>query len=174
MTGKNISLRALEPEDVDLMYKWENDPEVWHLSNTITPFSRFVLEQYLINSHEDIFTSKQLRLMIDKKDSSSEPKTIGSVDLFDFSPHHKRAGIGILIIKEERSRGYASEALQLMINYAFDTLDLHQLYCNISEENEQSLKLFLKHGFVMIGNKKEWLRIKNKWVDEHMFQLIRK
>lgn len=164
----------MEPTDIDLLYKWENDTEIWNLSNTLTPFSRFVLEQYLVNAHEDIYTSKQLRLMIDKINTSGNVKTIGSIDLFDFSPHHKRAGIGILITKEERGKGHASEALGLIIKYAFDTLDLHQLYCNISENNEKSIHLFQKHGFVIIGNKKEWLRIKNSWVNEYMLQLIRK
>jgi len=173
MLGKNIALRALEPTDIDLLYKWENDTEIWHISNTLTPFSRFVLEQYLVNAHEDIYASKQVRLMIDHI-NSPEVKTIGSVDLFDFSPHHKRAGVGILIAKEERGKGYASEALDLVIKYSFDTLNLHQLYCNISKDNEQSLKLFQKHGFMIIGNKKHWLRIEDSWVDEYMLQLIRK
>jgi len=174
MTGENLVLRALEPTDVDLLYKWENDPEIWHISNTLAPFSRFILEQYLVNAHEDIYSSKQLRLMIDMITSEPDFKTIGSVDLFDFSPHHKRAGIGILITKEERSKGYASEALELIIKYSFETLNLHQLYCNISEHNEKSMRLFQKHGFVIIGNKKQWLRIKDAWVDEYILQLIRK
>ena len=105
MTSKNITLRALEPSDVDLLYKWENDTSIWHLSNTLTPFSRFVLEQYLLNSEKDIFTNKQLRLMIDVIEAAKKVKTIGSIDLFDFDPKNKRAGIGILIIKEEREKG---------------------------------------------------------------------
>ncbi len=174
MIGENLALRALEPTDIDILYKWENDTEIWHLSNTLTPFSRFVLEQYLMNAHEDIYTSKQLRLMIDLIKTESECKTIGSIDLFNFSPHHKRAGIGILITKQERGKGYASEALELIIKYSFETLNLHQLYCNISEDNEKSMKLFQKHAFKIIGNKKQWLRIKNKWMDEYILQLIRK
>ena len=68
LKSKNIELRALEPSDVDLLYQWENNEELWHLSNTVAPFSRFVLEQYVMDSHQDIFTTKQLRLMIDKKE----------------------------------------------------------------------------------------------------------
>ncbi len=173
MKGKNIELRAIEPYDVDILYKWENDISVWHLSNTIEPFSKFVIEQYVMNSHQDIYTSKQLRLMIDLINPIAKNKTIGCIDLFDFDPKNKRAGIGILITKEQRAKGYASEALYLLIKYSFETLRLHQLYCNISVNNEVSLKLFQKFGFKIIGIKKEWLNINDKWVDEYMLQLIK-
>ncbi len=171
LKGKNIELRALEPDDVDLLYQWENDEAIWHLSNTIAPFSRFVLEQYVLNAHQDIFTAKQLRLMIDKF-GEEKNVTIGSIDLFDFDPVNKKAGIGVLIINSERKKGYASESLELLTDYCFNTLHLHQIYCNITEFNSPSLNLFKKHGFEIIGLKKEWLHIKDKWVDEYILQLI--
>ncbi|MBE9480935.1 MAG: GNAT family N-acetyltransferase [Bacteroidetes bacterium] len=172
MTSKNITLRALEPSDVNLLYKWENDTSIWHLSNTLTPFSRFVLEQYLLNSEKDIFTNKQLRLMIDVTEADKKVKTIGSIDLFDFDPKNKRAGIGILIIKEEREKGFASIALDLLIKYTFETLDLHQVYCNIPYYNEISLNLFKKKHFKIIGVKKDWIIKNGKWIDEYMLQLV--
>ncbi|MBN2173773.1 MAG: GNAT family N-acetyltransferase [Bacteroidales bacterium] len=169
--GKNVVLRALEPTDVDLLYQWENDQKLWHLSNTLAPFSRFILEQYVLNSEQDIFTAKQLRLMIDKiSDQKSTP--IGTIDLFEFDPHNRRAGIGIFIVRNHREHGFASEALQLVIDYCFQTLQLHQVYCNISEDNEISLKLFQKQRFKIIGKKKDWLLLKNRWMDEYILQLI--
>jgi len=161
LKGKNIELRALEPSDVDLLYQWENDEKIWHLSNTVVPFSRFVLDQYVINSTQDIYTNKQLRLMIDKIEKGNKT-TIGSIDLFDFDPANKRAGIGILIIKNEQRKGYASESLKLLLDYCFKTLHLHQVYCNITDMNTASLNLFKKHDFQIIGLKKNWLHIKDK------------
>src|SRR4051812_47675944 len=121
--GNNISLRALEPDDIDHLYKWENDSSVWHVSNTLTPYSRHVLEQYILNAHQDIFTAKQLRLVICLNDNTSKP--IGCIDLFDFDPQHLRAGIGILISDQtERGKGFANEALSLLIDYSFKTLQL--------------------------------------------------
>jgi diamine N-acetyltransferase len=172
MTGKNILLRAVEPSDVDLLYKWENDTSIWCLSNTITPLSKFTLEKYIVNAHLDIYATKQLRLMIDLINHSENNKTIGCIDLFDFDPNNKRAGIGILINKKQRNKGYASEALELIIKYSFNTLKLHQLYCNISIDNDLSLKLFKKYDFQIIGVKKQWMQINNKWKDEYMLQLI--
>ena len=171
LEGKNLILRALEPTDVDVLFEWENNEKLWHLSNTITPFSRFTMEQYILNAHQDIYTTKQLRLMIDKKEPDGN-NLIGSIDLFDFDPTNKRAGLGVLIIENERSKGYASEALDLLINYCFTTLQLHQVYCNISADNQASLKLFEKQNFSMVGQKKEWLFIDGKWVDENILQLI--
>ena len=155
--GKNIELRAVEPTDVDLLYAWENDESLWHLSNTLTPFSRFDIEQYVLNAGQDIFAAKQLRLMIVISD-----KAIGSIDLFDFEPAHKRAGVGIMVVKNERNKGYASEALHVLVEYCFNVLHLHQLFCNISADNQASISLFSKEGFEIIGLKKEWLLIRNK------------
>src|ERR1043166_7160915 len=99
---ETISLRALEPSDIDLLYQWENDTDSWLVSNTTTPFSRFVLEQYIATAHLDIYTSKQLRLMV----CNPENKAVGCIDLFDFEPLHLRAGIGILIADvTERRKG---------------------------------------------------------------------
>lgn len=173
LKGKNLELRALEPEDIDLLYDWENNSLLWYLSNTVAPFSRFALEQYVLNVNQDIFSSKQLRMMIDVNDENGK-KSIGSIDLFDFDPANSRAGLGVLIIKSERQKGYAGEALALMIDYCFDVLHLHQLYCNISEDNKASLRLFEKAGFNIIGHKKEWLHIKENWVDELLLQKLNK
>ncbi len=169
LKGEKIYLRALEPTDIDEVYQWENDSSIWHLSNTISPYSRFVLEQYLASAHQDIFTAKQLRLAI----SLPSHQPIGCIDIFDFDPLHQRAGVGILIAqKADRSKGYASEALELLIRYCRDTVHLHQLYCNISEGNDSSLKLFTKQGFELCGTKKSWLREGNGWKDEFLLQRL--
>lgn len=174
LIGKKTRLRAMEPNDIDLIYTWENDSSVWQLSNTFTPFSRYVVKQYIENSHQDIFQLKQLRLMIEKMDEDNI-KVIGSIDLFDFEPMHKRAGIGILIANEsDRKKGYASDALDILIKYSFHTLQLHQLYCNITEDNLNSLNLFQSKGFKLIGTKRDWLLFPKSKKDEFMFQLINK
>jgi len=172
LQSKKIRLRALEPNDIDILYNWENDQEVWHLSNTVTPYSRYLLEQYVINSDQDIYTAKQLRLMIDKTDGE-DIETIGAIDLFDFDPVNHRAGVGILIIKNKRKKGYAQEALEILTNYCFSVLQLHQLYCNITVDNKTSLNLFKKQNFEIIGIKKDWLFIHNKYVDEYILQLVK-
>jgi diamine N-acetyltransferase len=172
MIGPNLFLRAPEPSDIDIIFRWENDTRIWHLGNTLAPYSRFAIEQFVLNTDKDIFASKQLRLMIDWHTSGTDNITIGSIDLYDFDPFNKRAGIGILIDEPFRRKGFAMEALNLLIEYCFTTLNLHQLYCNIEQSNQESISLFNKAGFVACGSKKEWLFRDGHWTDELMFQLI--
>jgi diamine N-acetyltransferase len=170
MKCKEIRLRALEPEDLELLYEWENNESFWIISNTISPFSRFTLRQYLENSHKNIYETGQIRLMIDHIGNKT---TIGTIDVFDFDQFHKRAGVGILIADTAyRRKGYASMALQCLTDYCFMTLHLHQLYCNILSNNTESMDLFIKQGFLECGIKKEWIRAAEGYLDEHIFQLI--
>jgi len=170
LKGNLIYLRALEPSDLDFVHGLENDEEVWKLSNTVKPFSRFIIEKYLKNSHRDIYEIKQLRLVISKNDTD---EAIGLIDIFDCDFKNKRAGIGILIKNShDRNKGFGKESLKLLANYCNTHLDLHQLYCNISEENKQSLKMFKSEKFEIIGLKKDWNYIEGKFVNEFSLQRI--
>ena len=169
LKGKNIYLRALEPEDLEFIHAVENDESIWGISNTQTPYSKFLIKQYLENAHKDIFEVKQLRLVI----SSYDEVPLGMIDLFDFDFKNSRAGVGVLVKEpNDRLKGYGREALKLLIDYSFTHLGLHQLYCNISEENETSIKLFTNQGFKKIGLKKDWKSVNGSYKNEYLFQLI--
>jgi len=170
LTGTTIYLRALEPEDLEFVYAIENDESIWEVSNTQTPYSRFLIRQYLENAQQDIYEAKQLRLAICQKGTF---EAVGLIDLFDFDPKNQRAGVGIVIkSSDDRNRGIGKEALQLLIDYAFSQLQLHQLYANISQENVASIKLFTTFGFQCIGVKKDWVRTGRQFTDEGIYQLI--
>jgi diamine N-acetyltransferase len=170
LKGKNIYLRALEPEDLEFVYAIENDESIWHLSNTQTPYSKFLIHQYLENAHQDIYEAKQLRLAICNNSTS---EAIGLIDLFEFDPKNNRAGVGVVIQNStDRTKGIGSEALSLIIEYAFAQLQLHQLFANIGTENEISIGLFSKFGFQKIGVKKQWNKINGVYEDEILYQLI--
>ena len=170
LQGNSIYLRALEPEDLNFVFGIENNETIWEVSNTQTPYSRFLIKQYLENAHQDIYEAKQLRLAICKK---SDSKPLGLIDLFDFDPKNNRAGIGIVIENtENRNQGIGKEALSLLVNYAFKKLNLHQLYANITSTNEVSLTLFTTFGFQKCGVKKDWNLIESSYHDEAFFQLI--
>jgi diamine N-acetyltransferase len=172
LENTTISLRAPEPEDLDLLYLWENSTEVWQVSGTLVPFSRYILKQYLENAGKDIFEMKQLRLIIQL---NSNKRPVGAIDLFDFDPFHRRAGVGILIAEpSDRRKGYAKEALETVIAYCFRGLQVHQLYCNIAVGNQSSLKLFTAAGFELVGEKKDWLKTGDVFTGEFLLQLINK
>jgi diamine N-acetyltransferase len=152
------------------LYRWENDPSVWHLSGTLVPYSKYLLRRYLENARKDIYELKQVRLIIELR---SEKRPVGAIDLFDFDPYHRRAGIGILIAEaSDRRRGYATEALDAMMDYSFGVLKLHQLWCNIARANEESLRLFMAAGFTLSGEKKEWLFNGQGYESEFLLQRI--
>jgi len=167
LTYGKISLRPLETDDIELLYQWENNMEIWNVSNTKTPFSKYILVEYLKESAKDIYETKQLRLVIQNENTEA----VGAVDLFDFDPYHMRAGIGILIHQEEnRNHGYATDALNAIFNYSIEVLGLKQLYANIASKNDASIHLFEKVGFEKVGTKKNWLKTLNGWEDEIMMQ----
>jgi len=170
LENKNIKLRALEPHDADLLYKWENDTAIWQVSNTLAPISKYVLQKYIENAQLDIYQQKQARFMIY---AFAEKNTVGCIDLFDFDPFHSRVGVGILVHNNYRNHGFASEALSLLKEYCFNYLNINQLYCNITRDNPASLKLFQKQGFTISGTKKQWIRANKIWLDEYFLQLIR-
>lgn len=162
-------LRAVDPEDLNYIYKLENNPALWDVGHTLTPYSKFTIREYLENAHRDIYEVKQLRLAICKKDDS----IVGVVDLYDFDPYHKRAGVGIVIPQDlDRSKGYASAGLQMMIDYSFNRLRMHQLYAGIAEDNVASRKLFEKLRFRESGIKKDWIATDQSYKNEIIYQLI--
>ena len=171
MKNNFVKLRALEPEDISLLFESENNPDIWELSNTLTPFSKHILKEYIKNSHLDIFTTKQLRLAIESVD---EKKAVGFIDLFNYDPFHLRAGTGIVISDKERRKHYASNAISLLKDYSFKVLKLNQLYCDISEDNNKSLELFEKAGFIISGKKLEWINSEKGFKDVYFLQLFNK
>jgi len=164
-----IRFRALEPDDIDLLFEWENDTKIWEVSNTLEPFSKYILAKYIKESQRDIYESKEARMIIETHDG----KAVGAIDLFDFDPFHFRAGVGILIHDtKDRKLGYATDALQLLCDYAANYLRLHQLYANITADNLASIQLFKNAGFELTSTKKDWRRTADGWKNELMFQKI--
>ncbi|OQY02812.1 MAG: GNAT family N-acetyltransferase [Bacteroidetes bacterium 4572_117] len=170
LQNNTIKLRALEPEDLELLYNWENDSSIWGLSNTLVPYSKFALKNYIENSSKDIFEAKQLRLIIELNKTK---EAIGTIDLFDIDFYNSRAGVGILIAeKKHRKLGYAHKSLKLLATYVFEYLGLFQLYCDISEDNLNSLKLFESLGFKTTGKKEKWTKKGNLFDNVLFLQLF--
>ena len=157
LQGKKIFLRSVQPSDADILYKWENDKTNWQVSGTRKPFTKKEIKNFIANQ-KDIYLDKQLRLMICLRpplplERGARGEAAGCIDLFHFKEKNLSAGVGILIEKQFRMNGYASESLSLLINYSFEILNLKKLQCNISEYNIGSVKLFQKHKFKITNTK---------------------
>ena len=167
--GTLVHLRPMEPEDLDLLYRMENDPETWDVSNFSVPYSRYVLKQYIEDSQCDMFADKQLRLMIVRR---TDDVVVGTVDVTDFAPMHRRGEVGIAVRKEFRGNGYAGEALTLMCDYLFRFLFVHQLTAHVAVDNGASRRLFAGAGFAECGVLKEWWFAGGRYRDVVLLQRL--
>lgn len=168
--GEKVCLRAVEPEDVELMYRWENDPTIWAVSGTIAPFSHHQLQRFLDEQQFDLQQTRQQRLIIQTRD---EGRAVGALDLFELDLLNRRAGIGVLIAEpSDRGQGYAKDAVEAVVRYAREVLGLSQLWCNVGADNTASRKLFAACGFAECGTKRQWLWSPDGWQDEVFMQKI--
>ena len=166
--GNLCRLRALEPEDLDAMYGWENDTDSWRVSGTVAPFSRHVLSRLIDEQQFDIYATRQMRLVIETLNGTA----VGAVDMFEFDPQNLRAGVGITVAPPYRKQGFALDALQTLERYVRDVLRMHQLWCSVGADNEASLALFKKAGYAECGRRKEWLLTSTGAIDEVLMQKI--
>lgn len=162
-----IRLRALEPTDLDVLYRWENDSSLWDVGNTIAPFSRKQLWDYIENYDGDIFTARQLRLMIVLKVSG---EAVGTVDFYEFDPFNARSAVGVLVDGSHVRKGYAARALHLIADYAGKYLGLHQLVAIIPVANVASVRLFEKCGYKITGRLRSWIKKSTRFEDAFMVQ----
>ena len=161
-----MRLRALEPIDVDTLYRWENDPAVWGVGSTLAPYSRKQLWDYIDSYDGDIFAAKQLRLMIELPTG----ETIGTADLYDFDAVNSRCAVGILIAPPYRRQGHGLAALDALADYCRSRLSLHQLYCIAGADNTASRTLFERAGYTISGRLRSWLRSANAYTDAYLYQ----
>lgn len=168
LKSSKLKLRAVEPEDLDLMYLIENDTELWPCGQASVPFSHYALKQFIAESSNDFFHDRQLRLVIE----TAEGISIGFADLQNYDPLHHRAEVGIVVVPEQQRKGYATEALRLLARYVSAHLGVHQLYALVPESNKPSIALFRKCGYKETATLQDWLNSPNGWLSAIVFQLI--
>ena len=169
---ENVLLRAVEPTDLENMYNWENNINVWKVSQTVSPFSKYTLKEYCSTANLDIQVAKQLRLIIAVVEDNKNT-AIGTVDFFDYDAINRRVGIGILIGNENfRNQGFATKSIEIALDYCFKILNLHQIHCLVGSKNKTSIELFKKSGFQSCGIVKDWLLRSGEWEDVCFFQKL--
>lgn len=155
LSYQDVYLRALEPEDLDLLYLIENDGDIWQHGVNKAPLSRFCLKQYLENSlSQTLFESGELRLVAVH---TASHEALGFIDLFDYDQYHARASVGVVIKKQAQGKTFAFQALEALKIYAKAALHLHQLSAQMAVDNLASVRLFEKAGFRQCGCLKDWM-----------------
>ena len=149
-----LRLRKIEPSDLPFLYQWENDATMWADSDTHNPLSRHDLHQYIENTTGDIYRDGQLRLIIEESQLST--KVVGCIDLFDFDARNRKAAIGMYIAPEARGKGVGKQAVQLLLDYAFDFLHLRMVYAIISVHNTACSHIYEQMGFTPSSPLANW------------------
>ena len=165
---KQIKLRAIEPEDLDLLYRIENDVELWNVSTSNVPYSRYLLHEYVANNKNDIYSDGQVRMIVE----NSEGEAIGVADLVNFDPSNLRAEVGLIILNDYRRQGYGIAVLNRIADYALRILHLHQLYAYVDVNNSPSLGVFQKADYKVAAEIKDWLYDGQNYHDSVLFQYV--
>ena len=168
LKSNKLKLRAVEPEDLDLMYLIENDTELWPCGQASVPFSHYALKQFIAESSNDFFHDRQLRLVIETPDGIS----VGFVDLQNYDPLHHRAEVGIVVVPEQQRKGLSTETLRLLARYVSAHLGIHQLYALVPEGNKPSVALFRKCGYKETATLQDWLNSPKGWQSVKVFQNV--
>jgi diamine N-acetyltransferase len=164
-----VTLRALEPTDLDILYRWENDTSLWVVSDTVAPYSREALWHYLQEYTGDIYAQRQLRLIIAMTENDHP---VGTVDFLNFDPLNNRAELGLFIEKDMRGKGLGRQALDLITVYSRDHLGLRQLYVFIATDNEVCIHLFEQYGYRQVGVIESWVKRGTTYHDVALMQMI--
>lgn len=168
LKNDRITLRSPEPEDLELMYAMENDTTLWSVGNATLPYSRYTLRAYLEQSRQDLFSEHQARFVIELAGG----ETAGMIDLAEYDPLNSRAEVCIGLLGRHRGKGIATETMQLLCEYAFKKLHIHQLYAYVPQWNNESITLFEKNGFEKSALLRQWQRNENGYNDVFLMQKI--
>ncbi len=161
-----VKLRAMEPEDLDMLYAIENDRQLWAVGVTSVPYSRYVLHDYIANTRNDIYADGQVRFMVENEGG----EVVGIADLMNFDPKNNKAELGIAIMRQYRRQGYAMDVIRQMADYALSVLHLHQLYVVVGISNGAAIDLFRKAGYQETVSLHDWLYDGRKYEDALVLQ----
>jgi len=146
LRGRSVTLRPPRGTDVEAAYSWDRDPELaaWNGRSPICISLSAARRDYLARWEDP---SVKTFIM----EAGEPPEPIGMVTLYDF--RNDGCELGIKIGTEDlRGRGYASEAVELLVGYAFDTLGLRTVRGSTLSHNERMRRVFEKNGFVQKGD----------------------
>ncbi len=165
--GEKIVLRAVEDADNAMLLSLINDPDTEILlGGSSPPVSE--AEQFKWFEHQKR-SQAVLRCTVALQDDG---KAIGVIILSDIDMKNATGNIHIKMSKDGRSKGYGSDAVKTMVQYAFEELRLNCIYANILSYNEISIKLFEHCGFKRDGVLRQRVFKKGKFVDMLAYSII--
>ena len=168
--GKHVLLRAIERDDLPLLHRWANDPDIqrqlggWHF-----PTSRKDQEDWLAtlscNSLHQRFAVETVELGL-----------IGTSNLVDIDWKNNHAFHGMMLgDKDVRGKGYGIDAVMTTMRYAFEELHLERLDGSMIEYNDISLNFYLNRcGWKEEGRQRNWYFRANRYWDRIVVGVTRR
>ncbi len=168
LIGKRIYLRPLEMSDLERCLRWINDPEVTRTLAMHRPWSELREREWLERLYRD---ERDIPLAIVLKE---DDRHIGNVGLHQLNWKDRHAMLGIMIgEKDEWGKGYGTEAVELMLRYGFERLNLHRIYLYVHEHNPRAIRCYEKAGFRHEGTLREAYFLEGRYYDTLVMGILR-
>jgi len=164
--GKKVSLVALDLEHTDQVLTWINNEAINSSSGIRFPNSKTEQELWV---KATIQNRSKKKLII----TSTDEKEVGMVSVHNIDHKNQNCEVGIYIDPNSQGKGYASEALKLVIRFAFLELNMFKVYANIHEDNTASISLFQKLGFNKEATIKKVIFKNGQFIDNLYFSLFK-
>ncbi|MDD5643841.1 MAG: GNAT family protein [bacterium] len=170
LTGKKIYFRSYEPEDVkDNVFNWVNDPEVTYFMLT---GQKPMTVEALLKEYETLISDPRnvIFAVADKKTG----KMIGTIGLYNVRPVTCAAELRIIIgEKKVWGKGYGTEACLMLLDYAFNRLNLHKVFLGVNSDNKSAVKCYKKAGFIEEGILRDEIYRNGKFYDALRMSILR-
>ncbi|WP_049898382.1 GNAT family N-acetyltransferase [Halococcus agarilyticus] len=162
LDGERITLRTVEEEDLEFLQHDINDPEVWRSLGAVSPVNAEQEREWFEGIGDD-----GVSLLV-----CVEGEPVGMIGLSDVVEVWGRAEVGYWVTPDSWGEGYATEATDLLVGYAFDQRRLNKVVATAFEHNAGSRRVLEKVGFVEEGVHREEAFVDGEFVDVHRYGLL--
>ncbi len=169
LLGDRVELRRHDRTNYGLYAEWYGDPEIWHLTSwSPAPLNRSLVEK--------LFEDRELSLSDDSfaihLRDGQEP--IGVISLMNVSEANESAELSIIVgDPEDRRKGYGSEAIDLLLRYAFESVGLNRIGLSAFDFNEEAISAYEKLGFVVEGRFRHAIKRRSIFHDAILMSILK-
>jgi diamine N-acetyltransferase len=168
LNSKRILLRAIEDSDIPTLYKFRFSEDSY---DYFYEFPVTSLESYKKWLQSIVSRTDQFNFAIEEKSSN---QVIGTISLLNLDRRNRKGEMGrVFLHKDFRGKGYFSEILECLAEYAFGDLNLHKVYCEVFADNERGVKAYLNGGFTLEGTMREHIYKSGKYKDVMILSIIK-
>jgi RimJ/RimL family protein N-acetyltransferase len=168
--GKSINLRKVTRSDAQSIYEHAKDREISRYTFIPHPYKREDALHFIKFTHRQMKKEKEYHLGIELKTTG---QIIGMIGMMQISQKHRRAEVGYWLGRSHWGKGYAAEALHLMLRYGFKELKLVRIWARVMHPNLASARMLEKIGFTFEGRLRKSLMQNGRWLDELRYGILK-